>query len=392
MGKPSSWLKSIRNAIQNHVNEDVDYVRYQHLPHNKSTPRRSDKSQSTAVNPSPHGQTAAGLGESSRTSSSESSVMTKEFFPLPETTTQIAPLGNFSLGTPRKKYTYSSGPLTSTRDVMIGPFLPGSGTTTPKSPLKKKATAVVVAADVGTIIRNTGGAAGVRRMLEEWAAVTIQTAFRGFLARQALAGLKGLVRLQALVRGHLVRRRMQTILKIQSRMMAKGNKRNVRIRPAPGVNSKSNSNVPGKVDGKPRQPKPHSGNLERSYRSEDWQHIPRKQQLAKLAAYAVENTELNRLLEETVAKERALAYAEELAAQAKDKQDASSRRERALAYALLLTLTKDGSNLDAEDYAEIEIFGVNDAKDIERLCKKRHRNPHAVQAVATVFSSYGYGK
>ncbi|KAL2608673.1 hypothetical protein R1flu_027246 [Riccia fluitans] len=344
MGKPSSWLKSIRKAIQNHVNEDVDYVRFQHLPHNnKSKTRRGDKSQSRHDQGTP----AAGraVGESSRSTTSESSATTKEFFPLAETGTYSP--SYYSLGTPRKKS--PAGPLTPASDLVIGPFLPTSGTTTPKSPLKNKATTVMVA-DVGTIIRNTGGAAGVRRMLEEWAAVTIQTAYRGFLARQALASLKGLVRLQAVVRGHLVRRRMQTILKIQSRMMALGSHRN--RRPPAAVNSKSN--VPGKVDGKPRKPKPQSDRSDYNSRSEDWEHIPRNKQLAKLPADGVENTELNRLLEETAAKERALAYAEELAAQAKDKQDASSKRERALAYALLLTLTKDGSHLDADDYAEIE--------------------------------------
>ncbi|KAL2330731.1 hypothetical protein Fmac_018312 [Flemingia macrophylla] len=67
-----------------------------------------------------------------------------------------------------------------------------------------------------------------QRKIEETSAIKIQTAFRGYLARKALRALKGIVKLQAIIRGRAVRRQtmstlkcLQSIVSIQSQVFAR---------------------------------------------------------------------------------------------------------------------------------------------------------------------------
>ncbi|KAH7572221.1 hypothetical protein JRO89_XS04G0222500 [Xanthoceras sorbifolium] len=66
---------------------------------------------------------------------------------------------------------------------------------------------------------------------ERWAAVKIQTVFRGYLARKALRALRGLVKLQAHVRGYLVRKQATaTLHSMQALIRAQATVRSQRAR------------------------------------------------------------------------------------------------------------------------------------------------------------------
>ncbi|XP_022870107.1 protein IQ-DOMAIN 1-like [Olea europaea var. sylvestris] len=90
------------------------------------------------------------------------------------------------------------------------------------------AEAAVAAAQAAEVVRLTTAAHNLGRTKEEIAAIKIQTAFRGYLARRALKALKGLVRLKSLIRGNSVKRQatttlrcMQTLARVQSEIRAR---------------------------------------------------------------------------------------------------------------------------------------------------------------------------
>ncbi|KAG8390675.1 hypothetical protein BUALT_Bualt01G0108300 [Buddleja alternifolia] len=140
------------------------------------------------------------------------------------------------------------------------------------------------------VVRLRGAAAKTK---EEIAAIKIQTFFRGYLSRRALRALRGLARLKSLIGGQSVKRQVSTTLKCMETMVRLQSEirfRRIKI-------SEENSVIQGKIQQK------------------------RENELEKLSVSMGENWD------------DSLQSKEKIEANLHNRQEAATRRERALAYA-----------------------------------------------------------
>lgn len=197
MGKKGGWLNAVKKAFS--ASKDGDKEAKSSKDQQKSTPKEKKR---------------WGFGRSSQPS--ESSTPPQEVF------MDARSKSGKLLTLPERPYTYTE------EDHNKHAMAVAAATAAAAE------AAVAAAQAAAEVVRLTGGARGSFYggwSREERAAIKIQAAFRGYLARRALRALKGLVRLQALVRGHTVRRQatitlrcMQALVRVQARVRERRSK------------------------------------------------------------------------------------------------------------------------------------------------------------------------
>ncbi|KAL3700470.1 hypothetical protein R1sor_018492 [Riccia sorocarpa] len=181
----------------------------------------------------------AQAGGRARSITSEGSNMSEEFvdlvFPLPDANTPLTTTTRASPHHPQHQRRKGAAPIATMQEVFSSheyeaPISPGSqrrksgnfhsksvvplsehGTKSLLPPDYRNPLAAVAVADLGVVMFHAGEA-GVGGMLGEWAAVMIQSFWRGYAARMAVKRLRALVRLQALARGYLARKKFRPLV------------------------------------------------------------------------------------------------------------------------------------------------------------------------------------
>ncbi|EEF43455.1 protein IQ-DOMAIN 17 [Ricinus communis] len=173
------------------------------------------------------------------------------------------------------------------------------------------------------IVRLTRPSGFVR---ERRAAVIIQTAFRGYLARRALRALKGLVKLQALVRGHNVRKQAKLTLKCMQALVRVQDR--VRDQRARLSHEGSRKSMFAETDG--------------LWESRYLQEVRERRSLSRDLSFILDDWDDRQYT------------SGELEAIVQNKKEAALKREKALAYAFSSQIWRSRRNPSAGDEKELE--------------------------------------